>query len=468
MTIFDPILLARIQFAFTISFHIIFPAITIGLASFLTVVEYKWLKTGNIIYEQIYKLWVKIFAICFGMGVVSGVVMSYQIGTNWSLFSDKVGNVIGPLLGYEVLTAFFLESSFLGIMLFGWDRVSKRMHFVSTAIVAIGTIISAFWIMAANSWMQTPTGFRIAENGILFPTSWIEVIFNPSLFYRFSHMVIAAYISTAFVVLGVAALYLKKNHFKEHAKIMMVMSVGLLAVMVPLQFVLGDLHGLNTNKYQPAKLAAMEAQWDTQTRAPLRLFAVPDEKQEKNKFEIALPAALSFITTHDVNGKIAGLKDWKKDERPPVGIVFWSFHTMIYLGELMLLGVIWGGYLFFRKKLFTSRAFQWFSILMIPSGLIALLAGWFVAEVGRVPYTAYGVIKIVHSISPVIGPQIALSLLIFVIAYSFIFGAGITYIIHLLKKGPLHHEYAETLRPGLKRLVEETLPKAKKKGSHNA
>lgn len=466
MTMFDPILLARIQFAFTISFHIIFPSITIGLASFLTVVEYKWLKTGNILYEQIYKLWVKIFAICFGMGVVSGVVMSYQIGTNWSLFSDKVGNVIGPLLGYEVLTAFFLESSFLGIMLFGWDRVGKRMHFFATTIVAIGTIISAFWIMAANSWMQTPTGFRVGENGILFPTSWIEVIFNPSLFYRFSHMIIAAYITTAFIVLGVAGFYFKKHQFKAHAKIMMLMSLGLLAVMVPLQFILGDLHGINTHKYQPAKLAAMEAQWETQTKAPLRLFALPSATEEKNNFEIAMPGGLSFITTHNINGKIEGLKSWPKTERPPVGIVFWSFHIMIYLGTLMLAGVIWGGYLFFKKKLFSSHAFQWFSILMIPSGLLAILAGWFVAEVGRVPYTAYGVIKIVHSVSPVIGPQIALSLLIFVLAYFFIFGAGITYIIHLLKKGPLHHEHAETLQPSLKLLVEETLPKSKK-GTHN-
>lgn len=459
MSLFDPVMLARIQFAFTISFHIIFPSITIGLASFLAVIEFRWLQTGNLIFAQLYKMWVKVFAICFGMGVVSGVVMSYQFGTNWSLFSDRVGNVIGPLLGYEVLTAFFLESSFLGIMLFGWDRVSKRMHFTSTVIVACGTVISAFWIMAANSWMQTPTGYRIAENGILFPTSWIQIIFNPSMPYRLAHMVIAAYITTAFIVLGVSGFYFLRNQFRNHAKIMMVMSIFLLAVMTPLQLILGDLHGVNTHKYQPAKIAAMEAQWDTQTRAPLRLFAIPSEKNQSNQYEISIPALSSLIITRNLNGTVLGLKTWKAEDRPPVGITFWSFRVMVGLGCFMIFTALWGLYLYYRKKLFHARFFHILSVVMIPSGLIAILAGWFVAEIGRQPYTAYGVIRTVHSVSPVIGPQVALSLLIFVLAYFFIFGAGVTYIFYLLKAGPLKYVNQQGLQPQLELLVKETLPK---------
>lgn len=459
MDLLDPVILARIQFAFTISFHIIFPSVTIGLASFLAVIEYRWLKTNNPIFSELYKMWVKVFAICFGMGVVSGVVMSYQFGTNWSLFSDKVANVIGPLLGYEVLTAFFLESSFLGIMLFGWNRVSKRMHFFSTCIVAFGTLLSAFWIMAANSWMQTPAGYRVGNNDILFPTSWIEVIFNPSMIYRFSHMVIAAYLTTAFVVLGISGIYFIAKKSVDHAKIMMAMSVFLIAVMAPLQFILGDQHGINTFKHQPAKIAAMEAQWETETRAPLRLFAIPQEKQEKNLFEISIPALSSLIITHDINGTIPGLKTWKTEDRPPVAVVFWSFRIMVGLGTLMVLIALWGLYLYYKKKIFYSKIFHLACAAMLPSGFIAVIAGWFVAEIGRQPYTAYGIIRTSHSISPVIGPQVLLSLIIFVVAYFFIFGAGVTYIFHLLKKGPLTSETDTAFGHKMEKIVDKTFHK---------
>ncbi len=455
MSFFDPVLLARIQFAFTISFHIIFPSFTIGLASFLAVIEYKYLKTNKTVYAQIYKMWIKVFAICFGMGVVSGVVMSYQFGTNWSVFSDSVGNVIGPLLGYEVLTAFFLEASFLGIMLFGWGRVSKKMHFAATCIVAVGTVISAFWIMAANSWMQTPAGYRIGENGIFFPTSWMQIIFNPSFGYRLIHMVLAAYLTTAFVVLGVSGIYAICKKHPSHTKIMMTMSVWLVAILTPIQIVVGDSHGRNTFKYQPAKVAAMEAQWDDETRAPLRLFAIPDQKAQKNNYVLEIPLLSSIIITHKIDGKIPGLKNWKPADQPPVGIVFWSFRVMVGLGLMMLLTAGIGVYLYFRKKMISSRSFHWLCALMTPAGFIAVLAGWFVTEVGRQPYTVYGVMRTVKSVSPVIGEQVALSLLIFVVVYFFIFGAGVTYIFYLLKKGPVHH--GDFHKP-LEAIVKKTFP----------
>ena len=318
----DPIMLARIQFAFTISFHILFPAFTIGLASWLAVLEWRWLRTGNAVYAEVYRMWVKIFAVTFGMGVVSGVVMSFQFGTNWSVFSDVGGNMLGPLLGYEVLTAFFLEASFLGVMLFGWNRVSPRMHFVATVIVAVGTLISAFWILSANSWMQTPQGFRVAENGILFPTDWLAVIFNPSFPYRFVHMVTAAYLTTAFVVAGIGAFYLWRGRYVKHARIMFGMAMIMAIFVAPMQLLLGDMHGLNTLAYQPAKVAAMEGLWETQRGAPLKLFGWPDQEAEATRFAVEIPKLSSLILTHDLNGEVKGLKAWPKNERPPVAWVF--------------------------------------------------------------------------------------------------------------------------------------------------
>lgn len=434
---FDPVLLARIQFAFTISFHIVFPAFTIGLASWLAVLEWRWLQTGNNTYRELYKMWIKIFAVCFGMGVVSGVVMSYQFGTNWSVFSDRTGNVIGPLLGYEVLTAFFLEASFLGIMLFGWGRVSKKMHFASTCIVAIGTFISAFWIISANSWMQTPQGFEIGSDGLLYPTSWLEIIFNPSFPYRLTHMLIAAYLTTAFTVGGISAYYLWRDIHVKHAKIMFAMAMIMAVFISPIQLFVGDAHGLNTLEHQPAKVAAMEGIWDTEQGAGLRLFAIPDQKNETNHYEIILPKVASLILTHSLDGEIKGLKEWKAEDRPPVAIVFWSFRIMVAIGMAMILTGIMAVILFFRKRLFTSKWFQYWCMAMTPSGFIALLAGWFVTEVGRQPYVVYGVIRTADGVSPVISEQIALTLLMFIITYIIVFGAGSFYIIQLIRKGPV-------------------------------
>ena len=432
----DPVMLARVQFAFTISFHIIFPAFTIGLASWLAVVEWRWLKTGHKIYQEVYRMWVKIFAVCFGMGVVSGVVMSYQFGTNWSVFADKVGNVIGPLLGYEVLTAFFLEASFLGIMLFGWNRVSPKMHFASTVIVAFGTLLSAFWILSANSWMQTPQGYRVGENGLLYPTDWLQIIFNPSFPYRFAHMVLAAYLTTAFVVGGIGAYYLWRRQHEKHARVMFGMAMLMAVFVAPLQPIIGDLHGLNTLEHQPAKVAAMEGLWETKRGAPLKLFGWPDEAEERTKYAIEIPKLSSLILTHDLNGEVKGLKEWHPDERPPVAVVFWSFRVMVGIGIMMVLTGVIAAVLFFRKRLFNTRWFQWWCMALTPAGFIAVLAGWFVTEVGRQPYVAYGVMKTADAVSPVIGPHVALSLLAFIVSYTFVFGAGSYYILRLIAKGP--------------------------------
>jgi len=432
----DPVVLARIQFAFTVSFHIIFPAFTIGLASWLAVVEWRWLKTGQKVYEEIYRMWVKIFAVTFGMGVVSGVVMSYQFGTNWSVFSDKVGNVIGPLLGYEVLTAFFLEASFLGIMLFGWNRVSPKMHFASTIIVAFGTLLSSFWILAASSWMHTPQGFRVGESGLLYPTDWLMVIFNPSFPYRFVHMVTAAYLTTAFVVGGIGAFYLWRKQHLRHARVMFGMAMIMAVFAAPFQPVMGDLHGLNTLKHQPAKVAAMEGLWETQRGAPLKLFGWPDQTQERTKYAIQIPKLSSLILTHELEGEVKGLKEWPRDERPPVAWVFWSFRIMVGMGLLMVTTGVIAAVLFLRKRLFDSRWFQIWCMALTPSGFIAVLTGWFVTEIGRQPYIVYELLQTSEAVSPVVGPNIAVSLLAFIATYTFVFGAGSYYILHLIAKGP--------------------------------
>jgi len=432
----DPVFLARCQFAFTVAFHIIFPSFTIGLASWLAVVEWRWLKTGNPVYESIYRMWVKIFAVTFGMGVVSGVVLSYQFGTNWSVFSDRVGNVLGPLLGYEVLTAFFLEASFLGIMLFGWQRVSKRMHFAATLIVALGTLLSAFWILSANSWMQTPRGFRVGPENVLFPTNWIDIIFNPSFPYRLVHMVTAAYLTTAFVVGGIGAFYLWRQRHGAHARIMLGMAMIMALVVAPMQLLFGDMHGLNTLEHQPVKVAAMEGLWETQRGAPLKLFGWPDQQSETTKYAINIPKLSSFILTHDFNGEVRGLKDWPPAERPPAALVFWAFRIMVGLGMLMILTGLVGAVLYVRKKMFTTPWFQYWWMAMLPAGFISVIAGWFVTEVGRQPYIVFNVMKTADTISPVAAGPIALSLLAFIVVYLFIFGAGVYYIVKLVAKGP--------------------------------
>jgi cytochrome d ubiquinol oxidase subunit I len=432
----DPLLLARIQFAFTVSFHIIFPAFTIGLSSFLATLEFRWLTSGDDNYKHLYQFWIKIFAVTFGMGVVSGVVMSYEFGTNWSIFSDKIANVLGPLLGYEVLTAFFLEASFLGIMLFGWGRVSKKMHFASTLIVAIGTLISAFWILSANSFMQTPQGYEIASDGRLMPLNWVQIIFNPSFHFRYAHMVTGAYLTTALVVGGVGAFYLFKKRHVPEAKIMLAMATLIVSIFAPLQLVIGDSQGLNSFEYQPSKIAAMEGIWDNEKGAALRIFAIPNESEEKNNYEIKIPYLSSLILTHSMNGEVKGLKSFPKEDRPPVMIVFFAFRIMVGLGVLMIVLGLFSAIQYARKRLYNSRLIQYYWMLMMPAGFLSILSGWFVTEVGRQPYTVYGVIRTVTSVSPAItAPQVAYSLLAFVILYTCVFGAGSYYILKLIGKG---------------------------------
>jgi len=456
----DPVLLARIQFAFTVAFHILFPAFTIGLASWLAVLEWRWIKTGHEPYAETYRMWVKIFAVTFGMGVVSGVVLSFQFGTNWSVFADAGGNVLGPLLGYEVLTAFFLEASFLGVMLFGWNRVSPKMHFAATIIVAAGTLISAFWILSANSWMQTPQGFRVGADGLLYPTGWLQVIFNPSFPYRFVHMVTAAYLTTAFTVAGVGAFYLWRRRHEAQARVMFGMAMIMAVFVAPMQLLFGDLHGLNTFEYQPAKVAAMEGLWETQRGAPLLLFGWPDQEAETTRYAVEIPKLSSLILTHDLDGEVRGLKDWPKNERPPVAWVFWSFRIMVGLGMLMIATGVIAIVLYFKKRLFDTRWFQYWCMALTPAGFIAVLAGWIVTEVGRQPWVVQGVLRTDAAVSPVVGTSIAISLAAFIVVYLFVFGAGAYYILHLINKGPDTQEEAYgahgVQRPPLVTEISET------------
>ena len=433
----DPVLLARIQFAFTISFHIVFPALSIGLGSYLAVLEGLWLATGHDHYLRLFRLWVKAFALSFGMGVVSGIVLSYQFGTNWSVFADKTGPVLGPLMGYEVLTAFFLEAGFLGIMLFGAERVPRQLHFAATIIVAIGALLSAFWILSANSWMQTPAGYTTNEVGQFVPVDWLAVIFNPSFPYRLVHMVLAAYLATAFVVGAAGAWHLLHGRKGPMIRTMFSMAMWMAALVAPLQAFVGDQHGLNTLKHQPAKVAAMEGHFEAeQAGAPLILFGLPDMEAGETRYAISIPKAGSLILTHDLDGVVKGLKSWPREEWPRVPIVFWSFRVMVGLGFLMIATGLFSLWLRLREKLYDAPLFARWCFLMGPSGFVALLAGWFVTETGRQPYTVYGLLKTVDSVSPIGAPGVALSLLAFVVVYLFVFGLGVWYLLRLLGADP--------------------------------
>jgi cytochrome bd ubiquinol oxidase subunit I len=436
MSELDPLLLSRIQFAFTISFHILFPSFTIGLSAWLVVLEALWLKTGRAIYLDIAQHWTKIFAVSFGMGVVSGVVLSYEFGTNWSELSRRGGNVIGPLMSYEVLTAFFLEAGFLGIMLFGWKRGSKPVHFFASVMVAFGTLLSAFWILSANSWMQTPVGYTVAADGVLHVADWWQVIFNPSFPYRFAHMVAAAYLTTAFMVAGIGAWYILRERCVAHGRIMLGMGLSLLVWLAPLQLVIGDLHGLNTRQHQPAKIAALEAHWDTERGAPLILFAIPDPKAQTNHFEVAVPKLGSLILTHKWDGEIQGLKSFPLEDRPNPIIPFFAFRVMVGIGLIMIaLGTI-GAVLWLRGQLYASRWYLQAIFFASPLGFIAVLAGWITAEVGRQPWVVYGVLRTADAVSPVPGGSVLASIVLFVIVYGIVFGAGVYYIAKLVRRGP--------------------------------
>jgi cytochrome d ubiquinol oxidase subunit I len=434
----DAVVLARAQFAFTVSFHFIFPAFSIGLASYLTVLEGLWLKTGKGVYANLYRYWLRIFAIIFGMGVVSGIVMSYQFGTNWSVFSEKAGPVIGPLMAYEVLTAFFLEAGFLGVMLFGISKVGRGLHFFATCMVALGTLISATWIIAANSWMQTPVGYAINARGQFVPAgSWLPIIFNPSFPFRLAHTVIAAYLTTSLVVGGVGARHLLKDKTNPGARKMFSMAMWMAALVAPIQILAGDAHGLNTLEHQPAKVLAMEGDYHpSPDGAPLILFGLPSNAKARVRYEVAIPKLGSLILKHDPNAALPGLIDFPRDKWPPVPIVFWSFRIMVALGFAMLGLGLWGLVARARRRFYDSPWLYRAAVAMGPVGFVAVIAGWVTTEVGRQPYTVYGLLETAQSHSPLAAPAVAASLLAFVLVYFFAFGAGTMYLLRLMTKPP--------------------------------
>jgi cytochrome bd ubiquinol oxidase subunit I len=446
---FDALLLARIQFGFTISFHIIFPAITIGLASYLAVLEGCWLRTKQEVFRDLYHFWAKVFAVNFGMGVVSGLVMSYEFGTNWSYFSDFAGGVTGPLLAYEVLTAFFLEAGFLGVMLFGWQRVGPALHFVSTVMVALGTLVSMTWILASNSWMQTPTGYAIVDGRIV-PTDWLAVIFNPSFPFRLAHMGVAAFLSTALIVGASGAWHLLRGNNTIAVRTMTSMAMWMLLLVAPLQAVIGDFHGVNTLEHQPAKIAAIEGHWENQPgeAVPLVLFGWPDMAAEKNHFALEVPHLGSLILTHSWDGQFRGLKDFKPEDRPNATIVFWTFRVMVGLGMLMIALGLWALWARWRGRLYQLRPLHYFALCMGPAGLVAILAGWATTEIGRQPWLVYGVMRTADGVSSHGPGQVGLTLALFVMVYFIVFGAGTVYVLRLIADGPKLHEGADPLPGG--------------------
>ena len=439
--------LARAQFGFTLAFHIVFPAFSIGLASYLMVLEALWLRTGRGVYLDLFRYWLKIFSIGFAMGVVSGVVMSYQFGTNWSAFSNRTGPVLGPLMGYEVLTAFFLEAGFLGVMLFGLDRVGRGLHFLATSLVAIGTLISAFWILSVNSWMQTPAGYTIGPDGRFLPADWAQIIFNPSFPVRFPHMVIASYLSVAFVVGAVGAWHLLRDRGNEAARVMFSMAMWMAALVAPVQVIAGDLHGLNTLRYQPAKIAALEGSFDPEPGTPAILFGLPDMQAETTRYTVAVPHLGALILTHDWNGTVPALKQFPPDVRPYSPLIFWTFRVMVGLGLLMAGVGLVGLMLRWGHALYEARWLQRLVIAMGPAGFVAVICGWITTEVGRQPYTVYGLMRTSDSISPIGAPGVGVSLLAFIVVYAIIFGAGVGFILRQMAVPP--HRGEAGPEPGL-------------------
>lgn len=443
------LLLARLQFAFTISIHFIFPAFSIGLASYLMVLEALWLKTGRGVYANLFRYWLKIFAIVFGMGVVSGIVMSYQFGTNWSVFSDRAGPIVGPLMAYEVLTAFFLEAGFLGVMLFGINKVGKGLHFAATFAVAVGTFISAFWILSVNSWMQTPTGYAINAVGQFVPAgSWLDIIFNPSFPYRLVHTVTAAFLTTALAVGAVGAWHLLKDRTNPGARKMFSMAMWMAALVAPIQIFVGDLHGLNTLEHQPAKIMAMEGHYQSHPDgAPLILFGIPNSKEKRVDYALQIPKGSSLILKHDPDAPLAGLDSVPDNEEPPVGIIFWSFRIMVALGLAMLGLGLWSLVARVAGRLYDWPWLHRAAILMGPSGFVAVIAGWVTTEVGRQPYTIYGLLRTAESVSPLAAPAVGASLIAFIIVYFSVFGVGTWYIFKLMGKPPEPHETTPQEKP---------------------
>ncbi|ABI57387.1 cytochrome ubiquinol oxidase subunit I [Alkalilimnicola ehrlichii MLHE-1] len=432
----DPVFLSRLQFGFVVSFHAIFPVFTIGLASYIAALEGLLYRTGNPVYERLAKFWTQVFAVVFGMGVVSGIVMSFQFGTNWSAFSYASANFLGPILSYEVITAFFLEAVFLGILLFGRNKVPRGTHLFAACMVAIGTFISSFWILSANSWMQTPAGVEL-QGGVFQITSWMEAIFNPSFWPRFFHMALASFLTAGFVVAGVSAWYLLRDRAVVESRKALGMTLVLLAIVAPAQLVVGDIHGLNTFEHQPEKVAAMEGTWETQSGAPLLLFAIPSMEQERNFMEIGIPYGASLILTHSLDGEVHGLKDWAPEDRPNMPIVFWAFRIMVGIGLLMIVMALVGAWKQWRGTLWESekllRGFSW----MIPAPFLAVLSGWFVTEVGRMPWVVHGIMRYEEAVSPSLTGGMALfSLIGYVAVYAVVFSAGVYYVTRVVRKGP--------------------------------
>ncbi len=432
----DALFLARLQFAFTIGFHIVLPAFSIGLASYLAVLEALWLKTGREVYLDLFQFWVKAFSLVFAMGVVSGLVMSYEFGTNWSEFARRAGPVVGPLMGYEVLTAFFLEAGFLGVMLFGMRRVGRALHFFATCVVALGTLLSAFWILSVNSWMQTPRGYTMAPDGRFLPADWWAIIFNPSFPVRLPHMVLASYLSVAFFVGAVGAYHLLRDARNPPARMMFSMAMWMAAFVAPAQIVMGDIHGLNTLRYQPAKIAAMEGAWKSEHGAPELLFGIPDMQQQRTDYAVGIPHLGSLILTHSWNGETPGLLSYKPEDRPFSPLVFWSFRLMVGLGFLMFAVGVVALWLRWKRRLYESRWLQRVVLAMAPAGFVALLSGWVTTEVGRQPYTVYGMLRTADSVSPIGLPGIATSLAAFAVVYLLVFGAGFMFLLRIVGHMP--------------------------------
>ena len=446
----DPLFLSRLQWAWVIAWHILLPAFTVGLASFIAVLEGLHYFTRREVWFRISGFWTRIFAVSFGMGVVSGIVMPFQFGTNWARFSDAAANVISPLMAYEDLMAFFLEASFLGVLLFGRALVPRWAHFFAALMVASGTLMSSFWILSANSWMQTPAGFRIID-GRFFPTDWLAIVFNPSFPYRLAHNVTAFYITTGFVVLGVGAYLYRSDKSPGEARLMVGMALNLLIVLVPLQIALGDLHGLNTRAYQPTKLAAMEGVYNTEQPDALALFGVPDDDAERLRYAITIPHLGSLILTHSWNGAVRGLKEWPRQDRPPVAPVFYTFRIMVGVGLLMLVIVAYGWILRLRGRLFTKGWFLLACQWAVPLGFIAIIAGWTTTEVGRQPWTVFGLLKTADSVSQSLTDvDVLISLLLYILVYLLMFPTGIAIMLGMVRDGVTggaqHHHAVEGLQ----------------------
>jgi cytochrome bd ubiquinol oxidase subunit I len=456
----DPELLSRIQFAWVIGWHILLPAFTVGLASFVAFLEGAYALTRRPVFLHLSQFWLRIFAISFGMGVVTGIVMPLQFGTNWSRFADAAGNVISPLLAYEGLTAFFLEATFLGVLLFGRKLVPPSMHFVAAALVAVGTLSSSFWILATNSWMQTPVGYEVID-GRFFPKDWPEIVFSPSFPYRLGHTVSAFYVTTAFVVLGVGAYTVRRGQFLAEGRMMLWLALWFLAIFVPLQIVLGDLHGLNTLEHQPAKLAAIEGLWESGRGVPASIIGWPDQTAERNLAEIAVPRLGSLYLTHSWDGEVKGLKDFPPDQRAPVAVVYFAFRIMVGIAMLMLAVVVAGLVLIARGRLDQTRWYLRLCQIATCLGFAAVIAGWTTTEVGRQPWTVYGLMRTVDSVSPSLtGSDVLVSLLLYVAVYLVIYPVGLSIMLRFVWRGPIASDEAAPVGGGRSKSPIEALAAA--------